>query len=184
MNKGHRALCSSARWARFIQGEVIPAAMAGSGVVAPALEIGPGYGAATQLLLERTDRLEAVEIDAALARRLAAKYPAVSVTEQSAEELPFADGSFGSAFSFTMLHHVHTSAAQDAIFAETRRVLRPGGVFAGSDSIASAGLRAFHHHDTYQPVDPDTLPDRLRSAGFDGVVVEAHGDWFSFRATA
>ena len=119
------------------------------------------------MLVTRTDRLTAVEVDAALAQRLARRYPGVVVERRSAEELPFADDSFGSAFSFTMLHHVHTAAAQDAIFAETRRVLRPGSVFAGSDSIASPGLRAFHHDDTYQPVDPETLPARLAAAGFD-----------------
>ena len=94
------------------------------------------------------------------------------------------DFRFSSAFCFTMPHHVHTPAAQDAIFAETHRVLRPGGVFVGSDSIASAGLRAFHHHDVYTPVDPLTLADRLEVAGFADVSVRVVDDWFAFSAIA
>src|SRR2546430_923022 len=72
----------------------------------------------------------------------------------------------GAGVCFTMLHHVPSVAMQDALFAEARRVLAPGGVFAGSDSIASPDLRAFHEGDTYVPVDPATLPHRLTRAGF------------------
>jgi ubiquinone/menaquinone biosynthesis C-methylase UbiE len=36
-----------------------------------------------------------------------------------------------------MLHHIPTAAQQDQAFAEVARVLRPGGTFAGTDSIGS-----------------------------------------------
>jgi SAM-dependent methyltransferase len=51
--------------------------------------------------------------------------------------MPFADGSFTGVVAFTMLHHVSTMAAQDSLFSEARRVLRPGGVFAGFDGVDS-----------------------------------------------
>jgi SAM-dependent methyltransferase len=184
MNRGHAALCSSKRWATFIQSEVLPAALAGHQVSEPGLEIGPGYGAATEWLTARHRELNAVEVDPKLATRLARRYPGLSVTACSAERLPFEDDSFSSAFCFTMLHHVHTPDAQDAIFAETHRVLRPGALFVGSDSIASARLRAFHHHDVYTPVDPHMLADRLAAVGFEDVSVRVMGDWFAFSATA
>jgi SAM-dependent methyltransferase len=184
MNRGHAALCSSKRWATFIQAEVLPTALDGHQVSDPALEIGPGYGAATEWLTARYPELSAVEVDPKLATRLARRYPGVSVTTCSAERVPFEDDSFSSAFCFTMLHHVHTPDAQDAIFAEAHRALRPGALFVGSDSVASAGLRAFHHHDVYTPVDPRTLTDRLATAGFDDISVRVMDDWFAFSATA
>lgn len=184
MNRGHAALCNSRRWATFIQSEVLPTAMDGRRVTGPALEIGPGYGAATEWLTARYPELSAVEVDPKLATRLSRRYPDVRVSRCSAERLPFQDDSFSSAFCFTMLHHVHTRDAQDAIFAETHRVLRPGALFVGSDSIASPRLRAFHHHDVYTPVDPRTLADRLTATGFDDVSVRVMDDWFTFSAIA
>jgi ubiquinone/menaquinone biosynthesis C-methylase UbiE len=184
MNRGHAALCSSRRWATFIQSEVLPAALAGQLVSDPALEIGPGYGAATEWLTAHYPELSAVEADPKLAARLGHRYPGVQVARCSAERLPYDDDRFASAFCFTMLHHVPTPTAQDAIFIETHRVLRRGALFVGSDSIASPGLRAFHRHDVYTPVNPHTLADRLAAVGFEDVSVRVMGDWFDFSATA
>jgi hypothetical protein len=57
-------------------------------------------------------------------------------------------------------------------------------VFAGSDSVASPGLRGFHEDDTYVPVDPATLPERLHAAGFvdASATVSGDGHWFTFTA--
>jgi SAM-dependent methyltransferase len=175
MNEGHAALCASPEWATHLADEVLPGVLTGvlTGVStgAEVLEIGPGYGAATAYLTRTCQRLTAVEIDERLAGRLARLFPAVTVVVGSGTELPFPAGRFATVLCFTMLHHVHSPAAQDALFAEARRVLAPGGAFAGSDSVASPNLRAFHAGDTYVPVDPDGLPDRLRAAGFTDVHV-------------
>jgi SAM-dependent methyltransferase len=72
-----------------------------------------------------------------------------------------------------MLHHLPCPTAQDRLFAEAARVLRPGGVFAGTDSQPSLRWRLVHLGDTCTPVDPATLPDRLAAAGFTQVTVEA-----------
>jgi SAM-dependent methyltransferase len=170
MNEGHAALCASPEWATHLADEVLPGVLDGLDT-GDVLEIGPGYGAATGQLARTAGRLTAVEIDERLADRLTGLYPAVTVVVGDGTALPFPAGRFGTVVCFTMLHHVHSAAAQDALFAEARRVLAPGGVFAGSDSIANAGLRAFHAGDTYVPVDPDGLPDRLRAAGFTDVRV-------------
>src|ERR1017187_2259661 len=60
---------------------------------------------------------------------------------------------FDSVGSFTMLHHVATLALQNKILAEAFRVLRPGGVLIGSDSLASNDLHHFHAGDTYNPIE-------------------------------
>jgi SAM-dependent methyltransferase len=183
MNEGHAARCSSQEWAEFITTEVVPSVLGDTVPTGPLLEIGPGYGAATGMLSTIASDLTAVEIDAELAARLRERFPAVNVVDGSGDDLPFADGSFAAVFCFTMLHHVHSEAAQDALFAEARRVLRPGGTFGGSDSIGTPRLWEFHHDDIYVPVDPGTLPDRLRAAGFTEVDVRVvdpdHWFWFT-----
>jgi hypothetical protein len=52
------------------------------------------------------------------------------------------------------------------LFAEVARVLRAGGVFVAGDSVASPDLEAHHEGDTYNPVDPAELSERLTKAGF------------------
>lgn len=185
MNSEHAALCSSPEWAEHIRDVVVPEVLESVSLGDDVLEIGPGYGPATQELVRRLDHLTVVEVDPALAVDLLKRFPTVSVWEGSGAELPFPSGRFSAVVCFTMLHHVSSAGNQDALFAEAHRVLRPGGVFAGSDSIGNEGLCEFHGNDTYVPVDPATLPDRLCSAGFKStdVRVTAPNERFAFTAT-
>jgi SAM-dependent methyltransferase len=133
------------------------------------LEVGPGYGATTDVLAESVPRLTAVEIDEDLAKMLMDRFAnnhAVKIVQGDATALEFAAGRFSGAASFTMLHHVPTAGLQDRLFAEVARVLRPGGIFVLGDSLASPDLEAHHEGDTYNPVDPDRLAKRLFQAGF------------------
>lgn len=59
---------------------------------------------------------------------------------------------------FTGLRHVPTPRLQDASFAEASRVLRRGGVLAGSDGVHSVPFRIAHFFgDTYNPASPDAI---------------------------
>src|SRR3546814_2558086 len=73
------------------------------------------------------------------------------------------DERFTGAVCFSMLHHVPSPELQDELFREAARVLRQGAPFVAVDAAWSEGTAAFHEGDTYQPIDPDTLPGRLRS---------------------
>ena len=81
-----------------------------------------------------------------------------------------------------MLHHVPSPAAQDKLFSEVARVLRPGGIFAGTDSLDSEEFRELHAGDVCVPVAQETLADRLSGAGFDHITVDTNDYGVRFRA--
>jgi SAM-dependent methyltransferase len=81
-----------------------------------------------------------------------------------------------------MLHHVPSVALQDRLLAEVARVLRPGGIFAGVDSLYSRAFGLLHLFDTMVVVDPRTFPRRLQAAGFGDVEIEVNERAFRFRA--
>jgi SAM-dependent methyltransferase len=97
--------------------------------------------------------------------------------------MPFADNRFTGVACFTMLHHVPSQDRQDRLLAEASRVLRPGGMFAGTDSIGTGRMfRMLHLGDTLVPVGPGELPARLEQAGFIEPQIETAGSSFRFRA--
>ena len=185
MNQGHIDLLSSEEWANYVRDDLFPRALEGVELGDHLLEVGPGPGKTTDILRGKVECLTAVEVDPTLAAELAERLAGtnVEVVEADATELPFDDRTFSSASSFTMLHHVPSPQLQDRLLAEVARVLKPGGTF-GADSTESADMREFHVDDVLIPIDPATLPDRLRKAGFTDVSVKmgANGDDFCFAA--
>jgi ubiquinone/menaquinone biosynthesis C-methylase UbiE len=173
MNPDHEKLCGGPDWAAYLQAEILPAVTAGADLGQDALEIGPGPGAATAWLSQRVASLTALESDATAAARLPGRCGSASITVDTgdAAQMPYDDESFDSVASFTMLHHVPTAVEQHKILAEALRVLRPGGILLGSDSLASTGLHHFHAGDTYNPVDPAMLLAWLRTLGFSEVTI-------------
>ncbi len=177
MNENHARVCPSPQWAAHIQDEVLPSLVRHADLGTDMLEIGPGPGAATEWLRQKVQRLTAVEVDTEAARKLAEKYPGpgVEVVVGTATDLSYPDESFDSVGSFTMLHHVPTLALQNKILAEAFRVLRPGGVLIGSDSLASNDLHHFHEGDTYNPIEPAGLLARLQTLGFEKITIVVDG---------
>ena len=181
MNQGHNELCGSPEWAEYLATDVLPKVMGGVDLGDHLIEVGPGFGLATDVLKTTVERVTSVEIDPVYARDLAARFEGtnVEVVEGDATALTFDDATFSSAASFTMLHHVPSVSQQDKLLAEVARVLQPGAVFIGSDSLDSPGFRQFHEGDTCNPVDSAELAGRLEVAGFDRVKVtvdSADGD--------
>ena len=184
MNLLHRWLCSSDGWKRSVELQMLPWALEGLDLGANVLEIGPGYGATTDVLRKRVVRLTCVEVDARLAEALRKREAGGNVTVvcEDATAMPFRDGEFDSAVCFTMLHHVPSPALQDRLLAEVARVLRPGGIFAGRDSRYSRRFHLLHLFDTMVVVDPATFADRLKAAGFENAHVDVEPHAFRFRA--
>jgi len=184
MNLLHRWYCGSSRWAALVEGALLPWALEGLELGAELLELGPGPGITTDVLRRRGARVTAVELDAALAVRLARRLAGsgVRVVRGDGAALPFRDRSFDAAAVLTMLHHVPSEALQDRLLAEVCRCLRPGGVLVGSDTLPSLRFRLYHLADTMVVVDPDRLPVRLEAAGFDQPRVDARARRLRFRA--
>lgn len=184
MNRFHRWYCGSGHWRRHLTRTILPQALAGEKLGDRVLELGPGRGASTSWLRSPARSLTSLELDPDLAAELLGRFRDVEVVHGSATAVPFSDSTFSGVVCTTMLHHVPTTAEQDQLFAEARRVLAPGGVFCGSDSLSTAIFRWAHRGDVMNVVDPETLPDRLRAAGFSDVEVRRGFDFFTFRAGA
>jgi ubiquinone/menaquinone biosynthesis C-methylase UbiE len=168
MNTAHNLVCSSGWWARSVENELLPWGLKGIDLGDEVLEVGPGFGATSRVLAGRPGRLSILELEedycARLRRDLGER---ANVVQGDATQMPFEDSSFSGAACFTMLHHIPSPELQDRMFTEVLRVLRPGGVFAGTDSLGTGLVfKLIHVGDTLVRVDPDTLPERLAAAGF------------------
>src|SRR5277367_2002464 len=124
----HHWLCRSDWWRRTVLNDIMPWGLDGVELGQHVLEIGPGPGTTTDYLRERVNHLTSLEIDRGLASALRGRLGAsnVEVIHGDATAMPFEDGSFSAALSFTMLHHVPTVELQNQLLRETYRVLRPG----------------------------------------------------------
>jgi ubiquinone/menaquinone biosynthesis C-methylase UbiE len=148
------------------------------------LEFGPGFGATTEVLARRCSKLHVLELDPGYCRRLRSRLgDRAVVTHGDATRMPFADGRFSAVVCFTMLHHIPSRELQERALAEAARVLRPGGTFAGSDSVGGGVLfRAIHIGDTLNLVDPSTFGTRLEAAGFAQPQIDTSKRSFRWRA--
>ena len=85
------------------------------------------------------------------------------VVEGDVEDLPFADGSFGTVLCTEVIEHIPEPAAA---LAEYRRVLEPGGVLIGSVPARSLVWRLRFLSSTCphsEPFHNEYLPDEVRS---------------------
>ncbi|WP_218938339.1 class I SAM-dependent methyltransferase [Modestobacter altitudinis] len=182
MNIIHRRYCRSGRWQHHLD-DLLPWATDGIPLNgARVLELGSGPGLTTDWLVTRVGTLTALEFDAQDAATLAARRPDVTVVHADATEMPLPEASFDVVVCFTMLHHLPSERSQDQLFTEARRVLVPGGVFAGSDSKWGPLFALAHVRDTMTLIGPERLPQRLNAAGLVEVQVDARPRALRFRA--
>jgi ubiquinone/menaquinone biosynthesis C-methylase UbiE len=184
VNAIHRKICASDWWARGVERELVPWCLEGVELGENVLEIGPGLGATTRVLARRPGRITAVELEERYCERLRRELgQEARIVHADATELPFPDGAFSGVVCFTMLHHVPSRELQDRLLAEAARVLEPGGVFAGTDSLGHGLLfKAIHIGDTLVQVDPGGLPRRLESVGLTATQVDTSARSLRFRA--
>lgn len=154
------------------------------GQVDDLLDIGTGTGRLLEVLAPQIKRGLGVDLSRemlgiARANLERAGIRHCQVRQADMYALPLDTASVDAAVIHQVLHFA--DEPQKAI-AEAARVLRPGGVFAGLDSRLNLRFRLIHVGDTMTVVDPATLPDRLRAAGFTDVEVDVVPRVFRFRA--
>lgn len=184
MNVAHDVICSSRWWAGRVERELLPWGLNGVELGDEVLEVGPGFGATSRLIAERRLKLTLLEPEerycARLERELAGR---AEVVRGDGTRMPFEDGRFSAVVCFTMLHHVPSHELQDRLLAEVARVLRPRGVFAGTDSVGTGLLfKLIHIGDDLVLINPGTLADRLRAAGLTEPQVDTSDSTMRFRA--
>ena len=183
MNRLHHWLCGSAHWRKTVE-QRVPWALSGGGLGENVLEVGPEPGLTTDLLRSSVQQLTALELDHKLAKSLSARLDGsnVDIFTGDATAMPFTDARFSGAVCFTMLHHVPSPELQNQLLREVWRVIEPGGIFLGSDSLQSLFMRLIHIGDTLVPVEPNTFGARLEAAGFQVLEIAKNSDAFRFRA--
>lgn len=183
MNFLHHWLCRSDRWRKTVQ-QRIPWVLGGRDLGPSVLELGPGPGLTTDLLRLSVPCLTTLELDPKLAESLRSRLQGsnVDVVTGNATTMPFSDEQFSAVVSFTMLHHVPSVELQDRVLREVLRVLKPGGIFVGSDSLDSWLMKLIHIGDTLVPIEPATFGARLTAAGLEGAMVEKNSEAFRFYA--
>jgi SAM-dependent methyltransferase len=184
VNEFHLAYLVSPEWAKTLETDLLPWVVSVGDLGDDVLEVGPGPGLTTDLLRRRVPKLTAVELDDDLAASLAERLEGTNVTvvHADATDAGLVSGRFSAATCFTMLHHMPTAEDQDRLFAEVHRMLRPGGLFVGFDSLDSPEIRLGHVDDIFNPVDAETLPGRLEAAGLADVRIEVIGPKVRFAA--
>jgi SAM-dependent methyltransferase len=178
VNEAHLTFLASPEWAQMLESDLFPWVDSVGSLGDDVLEVGPGPGLTTDLMRQRTSRLTAVEVDEELATALRARLSGtnVEVVHSDATASGLETDRFSAATCFSVLHHMPSAAHQDRLFAELHRMLRPGGIFAGTDSRDLEIIRAGHVDDTFVPVDPETLAHRLEAAGFSETEIDV-GDY-------
>jgi SAM-dependent methyltransferase len=183
MNRYHQRLCRSQGWADFVADEMLPEVLAGAPLGSKVLELGPGYGASTRALLKVAPELVALESDPELVDRLRVEFgESLKVILGDATKIPYPGASFSAVVCFTMLHHLRSAQAQDQLFSEVARVLRPGGLFVARDSSGGWRFRLIHLGDVCTPVSHPGLQERLWEAGLSQVEIAANPGSIQFRA--
>jgi SAM-dependent methyltransferase len=182
VNEGHLAYLASPEWAETVERELLPWVESAGDLGDDVLEIGPGPGVTTDLLRQRVRRLTAVELDPSLGRPLRDRLEGtnVEVIVGDATEAGLPGSRFSAVACFSVLHHMPSADAQDRLFAELHRVLQPGGIFVGQDSLDLEMIRLGHADDTFTPVDPERFGARLGAVGFGETAIDVLGYHFRF----
>ncbi len=164
--------------------DLLPWALDGIPSGGHVLEIGPGPGAATNVLRSHAHELTCVEVDRVMAEALARRFDGsdVHVHQGDATALSFAGGTFDTVVCLMVLHHVAPAGRQDRLLAEAARVLRPGGTFVLLDSRPGLVMRALHVGGTLLLADPLAIGHRLARVGFGAVDVDVRSHAFRVHA--
>jgi ubiquinone/menaquinone biosynthesis C-methylase UbiE len=161
---------------------------AGTGARPRLLDVGCGTGRTAFQLGRALPRLSIIGVDLSpyyleVARENCANNPEVSFLEANGEELPFRDEYFDCVTTTFVMHELPRDVRRQ-VFAEMRRVLKPGGLLVVEDSAQlseSPDLEIFMKHfagEFHEPYFDEYVGDDLErtftESGFAVEAVESH----------
>src|SRR5258708_2898286 len=184
MNRYETWFCGTRLWRWGLRREVFSWGLQGSPTGEDVVVFWAGPGAAAEEIARLAGRVTSLEYDHAFAAKLGARVNGsnAAVIQGDAAVLPFAGGTFSSAVAILMLHHLRSNELQDRAFAETWRVLRPGGVFLAFEIQDGWLHRVAHIKSTFVPVAAASAFARLTAAGFSKVTVDIQRGGYRIRA--
>lgn len=140
----------------------------GLGPGSSVLEVGPGTGQATEVLLDAGARVTAVELGPELASGLQSTLPSpdLEVVVGAFEEVDVAGGPFDFLVSATAFHWVPTEEG----LAKAAALLRPGGWLALWWTFFGDTAREDPFHEALQPMLTTHAPELMISPGSSGAV--------------
>src|SRR5579859_2811893 len=95
MNPIHNVICSSRSWRRRVERELVPWGLDGVELGGQVLELGPGFGVTTRVLVGRLGRMDVLELDQRYCDRIQVELGSrVNITRGDATAMPYADGRF------------------------------------------------------------------------------------------
>lgn len=157
---------------------LVEAAQIGSGQ--DVLDVGSGPGHICGALTSIGCSAAGVDFSSEMVKIASSKYPESTFYHSNAEDLPFEDGSFDSAISNFVVHHL---ARPEAVFRQIARVLKKKGkfaysVFAAPETQSSIGaffsaveehhvLEDLPHGPLFGVEDPDIHTGLLKAGGFE-----------------
>jgi SAM-dependent methyltransferase len=125
------------------------AGFVGSGPSGRVLEVGCGTGHWLRFLNERNIHADGLDPSAHMLEFAHAQAPAARLVRACAEQLPWADRTFGRVFFINAFHHVEDKIAA---IAETRRILAPGGRFMTVGLDPHSGSDRWWIYEYFEPV--------------------------------
>jgi len=151
----------------------------GFGTAGPAITLARELGAG---------QVVGVDVEEPLHRRAIAMVKAAGLSDRvdlrlvEPGPLPFGDASFDVVFSKDSIIHIPDKGS---LFAEVRRVLKPGGVFAASDWLsgegpeAEAALKNMGGHLHFEMATAPQMEKMLCDAGFESVTSVDRNRWYA-----
>jgi ubiquinone/menaquinone biosynthesis C-methylase UbiE len=111
------------------------------------LELGAGTGRATRFVRLAFPQAKIVAVDLShpylkVAQRNLASFSRIDFLQADAAKLPFTDGQFDAVYSVFLFHELPLNVRQ-AVMAESRRVLKPGGFLGAVDSLQKGDRPSF-----------------------------------------
>lgn len=147
------------------------------------LEIAAGTGSTTQFVRQAFPKARITAVDLSypylkIAQRRMSRFSRVDFMQADGADLPFEGGRFDAVYSVFLFHELPLEARKE-VFAESARVLKPGGFVGCVDSLQGGDVKDFdpllktfpqaYHEPFFRNYLEHPLPDLMQEAGFAGI---------------